>query len=242
MSGVAKRVSPIPASEITSIFMSRPGLQAHDLLQHSRRGLPRHEWNNDNLPARLLNGPALVLVEGAQGVVPAFDVNVRFRGSQEPSGRCFGEDANPANAFQRGQHCGAVVFRGHRALRPLELADGRIAIDPDQEGVTFAPRSFQVGDVADVEQVEAAVGDDQASATGAQGRPPLRQFVPGNDLLAEIHAGILAEVFTTWQEGRQGGRRGGLMDSWINGLMEGVATSLFPTLHQSINPSIHWSR
>src|ERR1017187_7273130 len=95
MSGVAKRVSPIPASEITSIFMSRPGLQAHDLLQHSRRGLPRHEWNDDNLPGRLLDGPALVLVEGIQSVVTAFDVNVRFRGRQEPRCRRLGEEANP---------------------------------------------------------------------------------------------------------------------------------------------------
>src|ERR1035441_10321503 len=131
MSGVAKSVSPIPASEITSIFMSRPGLQTHDLLQQSRRGLARHKGNNDNPPARLLDGPALVLIEGVQSVIPALDVDIRWRGGQEPRRRCLSEDADPRHAFQRSQHCGAVLFRGHGSVLPLSLVDRRITIDAD---------------------------------------------------------------------------------------------------------------
>jgi hypothetical protein len=50
-----------------------------------------------------------------------------------------------------------------------------------------------------MDQVEAAVGDHEAFAAGADSRPPLRQFVPGNDLLMEVHPRILAEVFPRWQ-------------------------------------------
>jgi hypothetical protein len=45
--------------------------------------------------------------------------------------------------------------------------------------------------VAEVQDVETAVGDDQFLATGAHGRPPLSQFVPRNDFLTEVHAAIL---------------------------------------------------
>src|ERR1039458_5110011 len=119
MSGVAKSVSPIPASEITSIFMSRPGLQAHDLLQQCRRGLAWHEGNDNNPRARLLDSPALVLIEGAQSVVASLDVDIWLRGRQEPRRRCLGEDADPSYAFQCGQHRSAVVFRGHGSVLPL---------------------------------------------------------------------------------------------------------------------------
>src|ERR1035441_2853431 len=59
-------------------------LQAGDFLQQRCRGLARHKWDDHNPPTGLLDSAPFILVEGIQGVVATFDVNIRSRGSQEP--------------------------------------------------------------------------------------------------------------------------------------------------------------
>jgi hypothetical protein len=62
-----------------------------------------------------------------------------------------------------------------------------------EEGIAKVPSGFQVNHVAWVKQVEASVGDDQAFAGCTQPGAPVRQCIPGNDLLAKIHASIFGE-------------------------------------------------
>jgi hypothetical protein len=69
----------------------------------------------------------------------------------------------------------------------------------------MVPRRLQVGHMTEVEEVEATVGDHQAFAASAHGCPPGRQLFPGNNLLAEFHARILAKVVRAWQ-GRRGAK------------------------------------
>ena len=52
-------------------------------------------------------------------------------------------------------------------------------------------RGFEIGHVAQVQQVETAIGDDQFFSGGTDGRLPRRQFIPRDDFLAEIHTLIL---------------------------------------------------
>ena len=50
-----------------------------------------------------------------------------------------------------------------------------------------------------MQEVKAAIGDHQAFAAGAHGRAPLRQVVPGDDFLTEVHPRILATAVPPWQ-------------------------------------------
>src|SRR6266566_2775214 len=54
--------------------------------------------------------------------------------------------------------------------------------------------------MADVQQIEAAVGDHQPLASGSYLRPPLGQVFPSNDFLTKIHRHILAQVFPAWKQ------------------------------------------
>jgi hypothetical protein len=42
-----------------------------------------------------------------------------------------------------------------------------------------------------MQNIKAAVGDDEFFATGSHGRTPGWQFVPDNDFVAEVHTAIL---------------------------------------------------
>src|SRR6266566_5617740 len=54
--------------------------------------------------------------------------------------------------------------------------------------------------MADVQQIEAAVGDHQPLAGGPYLRPPLGQVFPSNDFLTKIHCHILINVFPAWKQ------------------------------------------
>src|ERR1017187_548239 len=210
ISGVAISVSPMPAMEMTRIFIylggtafgrpnfssgtatrrpshSKPG----NLFQQRRRGFARHERNDHNFPARRLHRAPLVLVQRVQGVIAAFDVNIRSCRRQEFCRRFFRENANPVHARQCGEYSGAVGFDIYRSARALQLPCGLVAVDADQQRIAEIARRFEVGYMTQMQDVETAVGDDQFPATGAHGRPPLRQFVPRNGFLTEVHAVIL---------------------------------------------------
>jgi hypothetical protein len=58
-----------------------------NLLQQRRRRFPRNARHNYDLPACPLDGAPFFLVEGFQGVISAFDVDIRSCGGQEPSRR-----------------------------------------------------------------------------------------------------------------------------------------------------------
>ena len=69
---------------------------------------------------------------------------------------------------KRGEHFRAVGLGHERTAGPLELAHRGVAVDADPEEIAELPRLGQVADMADVQQVEAAVGRDHLPALLAQ--------------------------------------------------------------------------
>ena len=53
--------------------------------------------------------------------------------------------------------------------------------------------------MSEMEQIETTIGDDEFLAALSQRLPPLRQLVPGNNLVAKIHGEILADAVLAWQ-------------------------------------------
>ena len=70
---------------------------------------------------------------------------------------------------------------------------------PRQQGIALIASGFEVGDVTQVEQVKATVGDDEPLPALTKRFPPGGQFVPGDNLVAKIHSGILMDAVLAWQ-------------------------------------------
>ena len=68
----------------------------------------------------------------------------------------------------------AVVLRIHGAIRAFQLARGIVAVDAHQQAIAEIARRFQIGDMAGMQDVEAAVRDDEFFAAGAK----LRSAIP----------------------------------------------------------------
>ena len=110
----------------------------------------------------------LVLVDRVQGVIAAFDINVRPRRLQKGSGVGFGKKAHGIHRFQGGQDGGAILLVVERARGAFESAHPDIAGDADQQGVALVARLLQTGHVAQMQDIKAAIGDDQFPARAPQ--------------------------------------------------------------------------
>ena len=88
---------------------------------------------------------------------------------------------------------------GQRRRAQVPAASPAPVRDAHQQRAALIARAFEVSHVPEMQQVETAVGDDQLPSACAHGRAPLRQLLPSDDFLAEIHGAILAEGFPVWQ-------------------------------------------
>src|SRR5262249_21752312 len=86
----------------------------------------------------------------------------------------------------------AVGLIVYRPIGSFESTHGFVAIKADQQGVAELPGVFQISDVAEVEEVEAPIRDDQPLALLAQCVAPLGELSGGDNFLAEAHAGAAA--------------------------------------------------
>jgi hypothetical protein len=117
-------------------------------------------------------GGAFVGVEGFEGVIPAFDINLGLDLANDLNGSDGGENGHSVHAAESGEDVGAVGLAIDGAIGAFELADGIIAVDSDEEGVAAGAGGLKVLDMAGVEEIEAAIGQDDAEAGLALGFPP----------------------------------------------------------------------
>jgi hypothetical protein len=123
-----------------------------------------------------------------------------LRGGEKTGRGALIEDADAGETFQGGKHEGAVGLAVDRTVRSLQFVYGVVAVHADEEGVAKVAGGFKIGDMARVEQVEAAVGDDEFAVLVAQPRAPDGQGVPGDDFVAKIHDDrILVGLIRDWQ-------------------------------------------
>jgi len=138
-----------------------------------RGGGAAGEKGDEHDPAAVtFDGLAFVRVDGFQGVIPALHIDVGSGGIEEADGSDLGEDADGIDATEGGEDAGTVLFGDDGTGGTLELADGVIAIEADEQGIALGAGGFEIGDVAGVKQVEAAVGDHETTPLLAQGIPP----------------------------------------------------------------------
>ena len=108
----------------------------------------------------------LARVEGVGGVVTAFRIDVRADGVDESGDARFSEKGDVIDAAEGGEDLGAVEFSVDGAGGAFESADRGVGVEGNDEGVAEGASMLEVADVTGVKEVEAAVGEDQATALG----------------------------------------------------------------------------
>lgn len=88
---------------------------------------------------------------------------------EEGFGRGFIKKDDVIDEIERSEDRGALFFGENGAGRPFNLANAAIGIDRDDEGIAELAGLLQKFDVAEMDEIEAAVGEDDAFAGGAEG-------------------------------------------------------------------------
>src|SRR5579885_1629920 len=111
---------------------------------------------------------------GLLGVVRPLGVNVGAEREQEFAHRRLVEDRHVVNGAEGRDRLGPLAFGDERAAFALEPTHLLVAVDRDDQKVAERASAFEVADVADVQEVEAAVGEDDA-------RPALARYRDARD-------------------------------------------------------------
>jgi hypothetical protein len=74
------------------------------------------------------------------------------------------ENQHVIDAVQGSDHCGAITIVDDWAIGPFEQPDAGIAVDGHDQDVSQPGGLLQAGDMADMEQVETAIGKNECLA------------------------------------------------------------------------------
>lgn len=132
-------------------------------------------------------GGAFGRVERVDRVVAAFDVGIGAELSDDFYGAGVGENGDGIHAAKGCQDTGAVVFAIDWAFRAFELADGGIAVEGYNKEVAVGAGFLEVLDMARVEEVEAAIGEDDAKPGEFLGIAPGGEFVQAENGSGKTH-------------------------------------------------------
>ena len=137
--------------------------------------------------AGTFNQTPFVLIDGVESIVTALDVNVRLNGGEEMHRIPLWENEDGIDVLKSRKNQGAVGLGVDRTAGAFEFADCGIAVHSHEEGVALMTRRLQISDVAGMEEIKAAVGDDQALAGRAEVRPPTGQGFGVENFFRAIH-------------------------------------------------------
>jgi len=83
--------------------------------------------------------------------------------------RCgFVEDHHAVHACQRFEDLRALGLGGNGTSATLDLPDGTVRVQTDDQSIAQRPRLLKVSEMTDVQEVEYAVGEHDGSSSGAQ--------------------------------------------------------------------------
>src|SRR6185437_9380672 len=100
--------------------------------------------------------------------VGALDQDVGEERGDHFLGRGLIEEHDVIHAFERGQDLGALLLGDDRTAGAFAAADAGVGVDGDEEDVAEEAGSLQRLQVAGVEEIVAAVGQDQVEAGAAE--------------------------------------------------------------------------
>jgi len=145
-------------------------------------GVAGGEGLNVDAGPHFIQGGFFPRIKAVRGVVASFGVNVGAEQADfldEPGIR---EDKGGVDKTQTGQGVGAVFGTIQGAVRAFQGADGGVTVDGDNEEIAQLRGVFEVVKMPPVQQVEAAVGQDDGAALGTGGFPKGEDFFEGGSV------------------------------------------------------------
>ena len=106
--------------------------------------------------------------DGVFGPVLAFDEHIRLQRGDEIVRGVRIEDDDTVDTLERLEHFRALGLRRDWPRRPLVRADRSVGVEADDQRVAQRAGVLQVSEVADVQEIEDAVGEHDLLAGGAQ--------------------------------------------------------------------------
>src|SRR5260370_29364117 len=147
------------------------GVAGHDGHRHAAAASRLHLFAADDL----ITGP-----------VATFNEHVRERGGDHALRRQVIENQHAVDALERRKNFRALALRNDWAALALELPDTRVAVQADNQRIAEAARVLQAGNVAGMQQVEAAIGEDHATAIAFPAAKPQNRLLQGKDGIQRV--------------------------------------------------------
>jgi len=91
------------------------------------------------------------------------------------------ENHHGVHGFESGENFRALALGDYRAAFAFELANTDVAIESDNQDVAQGAGLFEAADVAGMQEVEAAVGEDDAAAVAFLGAKPQNRLLKSED-------------------------------------------------------------
>lgn len=113
----------------------------------------------------------------------AFDEHIGNNGINDALWSGVIENKNKVDTRQSRQHLGSLRFGHNRARRSLNFPDRTVAVDSDHQYISQRTRLIQISDMADVQDVKAAIREDDLFPKLAKPGSRSDDFVQGFDLL-----------------------------------------------------------
>jgi len=110
-------------------------------------------------------------------------VDIRFEKYQQPTWIRVTKDNHVVHAAHRGDELGSLARRKHGSPGTFETRDRQVVVDGDNQSICFGRGALQVPDVADVQQVETAVGERERTSSLTVARDSRQEICLGEDHL-----------------------------------------------------------
>src|SRR6056297_524973 len=167
-----------PGVRASTLRSGRPA----DAIDQGGRSSPRYDLQADEPAASGLD--LLPTDDRIERPVAALGEHVRLDRTHEPD-RCLARESHdPVHAGERRHDLHPLPLAHHGSARSLGRAYARVAIDADDQAVAEAARLFQAPDVTQMEEVEAAIGEDDPLAGAAGPGQSRSEVAKRQDLLA----------------------------------------------------------
>jgi len=115
------------------------------------------------------------------GPIAAFHQDIRQQARDQFARSWSIEDHDGIHGFQGGENFSALALRQDGAALAFQLTHTRVAVQPNDQHISQGSRQFQAADMARMEQVKAAVGENDAAAVAFLAAKPQNRFLKCQD-------------------------------------------------------------
>ena len=159
---------------------ARGGSALANFLKNLRGGVARHHGNGHNAATGgfdlfaandLIAGPVSALYD---------DIGQKF-GDDFARGEVV-ENNDGVDAFEGGEDFGALAFWEHRTAFAFEMTNAGVTVQADDKGIAQLAGLFQALNMAGMEEIEAAVGEDEALAVAFLAGKPHNRLLQSEDV------------------------------------------------------------